>query len=97
MTIWRRVACWISKATLAQAHARSSAPTHARMHTHAPTQKHVRLIAFPRQQWFRERASVLRYTYIACLLRFKSIWGIVNFCCAKPTSEIHFRYNVHAK
>ena len=25
-------------------------------------------IADPRQQWFRERASVLRYTYIACLV-----------------------------
>ena len=23
--------------------------------------------AFPLQQWLRERASVLRYTYIACL------------------------------
>ena len=26
------------------------------------------LIDFPRQQWLRERASMLRYTYIACLL-----------------------------
>jgi hypothetical protein len=25
-------------------------------------------IAFPRQQWFRERASVIRHTYIACLV-----------------------------
>ena len=24
------------------------------------------LIAFPRQQWLRERASILCYTYIAC-------------------------------
>ena len=24
--------------------------------------------AFPRQQWLRERASVLRYMYIACLV-----------------------------
>ena len=23
-------------------------------------------IAFPRQQWLRERATFLRYTYIAC-------------------------------
>jgi hypothetical protein len=28
------------------------------------------LIAFPWQQWFRERACVLRYTYIACLVTF---------------------------
>jgi hypothetical protein len=30
--------------------------------------EYVILNAFPRQQWLRERASVLRYTYIACLL-----------------------------
>jgi hypothetical protein len=28
----------------------------------------VILIAFPLQQWLRERASVLRYTYIDCLV-----------------------------
>jgi len=26
-------------------------------------------IAFPQQQWLRERVSMLRYTYIACLVR----------------------------
>jgi len=30
--------------------------------------EYVILVAFPRQQWLRERASVLRYTYIACLV-----------------------------
>ena len=25
-------------------------------------------LAFPRQQWLRERPLVLRYTYIACLV-----------------------------
>jgi fatty acid desaturase len=29
--------------------------------------EYVILIAFPKQQWLHERASVLRYTYIACL------------------------------
>jgi len=29
---------------------------------------YVILIAFPLQQWLRERASILRYTYIACLV-----------------------------
>jgi hypothetical protein len=43
-------------------------------HMHARTRKqshkgqYVILIAFPQQQCFRERASVLRYTYIACLV-----------------------------
>jgi hypothetical protein len=35
----------------------------ASAHTH--TQKYVILIAFPWQQWFHERTSVLRHTYVA--------------------------------
>ena len=34
MTIWRNVACWISKTTRAQAHACARAPTHTRADTH---------------------------------------------------------------
>jgi len=30
--------------------------------------EYVVLTAFPQQQWLRERASVLRYTNIACLI-----------------------------
>jgi hypothetical protein len=30
--------------------------------------EYVIFIAFPRQQWLHERASILRYTYIACLV-----------------------------
>jgi len=30
--------------------------------------EYVILVAFPRQQWIRERPSVLRYTYVACVL-----------------------------
>jgi hypothetical protein len=41
---------------------------HARTRKHAHTDQYVILIAFPHQQWFRERASLLRYTYIACLV-----------------------------
>jgi hypothetical protein len=37
-------------------------------HKHAHTDQYVILIAFPQQQRFRERASMLRYTYIACLV-----------------------------
>jgi hypothetical protein len=44
------------------------ARTHARTRKHAHANQYVILIAFPQQQWFRERASVLRYTYIACLV-----------------------------
>ena len=43
MTVWRRVAFWISKATRAQAHARACAPTHVHFRTHppAPTRTHT--------------------------------------------------------
>jgi hypothetical protein len=33
--------------------------------------QHVLLTAFPLQQWLYERASLLRYTYIACLVCFQ--------------------------
>jgi hypothetical protein len=51
-------------------------PTRPSNHMHSRTRKHahadqvVIFIAFPQQQWFRERASVLRYTYIACLVHY---------------------------
>jgi hypothetical protein len=32
--------------------------------------EYIILIAFPRQQWLHKRASMLRYTYIACLVSF---------------------------
>ena len=54
MTIWRRVACWISKVT------------GARAHTHTHTQ--IYNTTLPRQQWFLDRNSTLRYAYIACLV-----------------------------
>ena len=46
--------------------------THARACTRprARTHKYVIFIAFPQQQLFRERASMLRYTYIACIVDF---------------------------
>jgi len=31
--------------------------------------EYVILITFPLQQWLRDLASMLRYTYIACLVR----------------------------
>jgi hypothetical protein len=57
--IWRRVLCWISKPR-----------THAHTHTH----KCVILIAFPWQQWFRERTSML---YVHCLSWLYSVYDRV--------------------
>ena len=45
-------ACWITEAT---------------PHTHTHTE-YLILIAFPRQQCLHERISVLRYTYVECLV-----------------------------
>jgi len=60
MTIWRmRVACWITKAT----------------HTHTPTHTHTQCVilnVFPLQQRLQERASMIRYMYIACLIHSKT-------------------------
>ena len=55
-------ACWVTKATRERTRQHASALSH--------TQKYVILVAFPRQQWFLEGASMLRYTYIACLVTY---------------------------
>ena len=66
-TVWfMRVACWINKATRARAHAHVYVPEHAC--TRAHREKSVVPIAYPRQQWVRERALILRYTFIICLV-----------------------------
>ena len=51
-----RFACWVSK------------PIRARAHTHTHTQKYVILIAVLWKLWFRKRVSMLRYTYIVCII-----------------------------
>ena len=66
-------ACWMSKSKRAKPYAH--APTQTR--THPPTRTHTQicntvLIVFPQQQWFRKRASVLRYTDTGAHLAFPS-------------------------
>jgi hypothetical protein len=46
------------------AHARCMLDTKGYTHTHS---EYVLHIAFPQQQWLNEHASVLLYTYIACV------------------------------
>jgi hypothetical protein len=36
--------------------------------------QYVILIAFPQEQWLHERAFILRYTFIACLVIKPSLW-----------------------
>jgi hypothetical protein len=54
--------------------------THGLTHEHAHTHKYAILNAFPRQQWFRERVSMLRYMYIASLFCCK-LWFFVWRAC----------------
>ena len=62
--------------TRTRIHLDARTPTNACSHPRPPslslthTHKYVILITFPRQQWFRERASLLRYTYIASVVVF---------------------------
>ena len=53
------------------------------------------LIAFPRQQWLRERASVLRHTYIICLntvaVKLVSSGMPFQYCCYLRTVTVDVR------
>ena len=59
-----RVSWWISKVTCTSLRAR------ARAWMHRSPRECVIITVFPLQQWSRERASVVRCTSIACLVRF---------------------------
>ena len=63
-------------------HTHTRARSHTQTHTH--THKYIILIAFPRQQWFRERVSLLRYIYIACLVMY-----VLGLCCGLVLHNIH--------
>ena len=60
MAIWRRVACWINKATRAQAHASARAHTHTQI---------CKTYCFSTATVVSRTRSVLRYTYIVCLVK----------------------------
>ena len=67
-----RVACWIIKATRAHTYAHAHANGHPLTYTHAwmRTRSHAPTCAYreERQEWFRKRASLLHYTYLASLV-----------------------------
>jgi hypothetical protein len=73
MTIWRLVVCWIIQATRTSTRTRLCIHIHRRARTQIP--RNILLYAIPlfsRQQWLRERASMLRYTYNACRISFSA-------------------------
>ena len=66
VTIWRiRVACWLSKATCTYAHAHARAPGYRHARTHRPVSN---TYCFSTATIIRERASFIRYAYVACLV-----------------------------
>jgi hypothetical protein len=93
VTIWlMRVACWSSKATCTYAHARAHAPGYPHARTHARTHRPVSntRIAFPRQQWCRERALMLRYEYVVCaagVTKFQTVTLRFAFLCFKCSPD----------
>jgi hypothetical protein len=67
MEIWRRVACWVSKATHAQPYARPRVPTH--IHTHPHTQ--IRNI------YCLSTATVVLWTRLS-IIRIMSLLLVLN-------------------
>ena len=78
-TVWRmRYAFWICRSARAHAHSRTHVPIRA--YTHTQAEKYLIPFAFPRQQWFLERASILCYRYIACRVLFNVIQLGMTYC-----------------
>ena len=70
VTIWRiLVACWISKAIYTDAHAHAHEPRYPHTSKHARTHKPITNTYYnSTAAMIRQRATVLCYTYIACLV-----------------------------
>ena len=94
-----RVASWNNKATLAQEHACACVPPTpphlTPTHAHAHTDQYVTLIAFQQQQWFLELASLLRYTYIACIVLYMChCYAVLSYV---PLMQVTSRTNKQTK
>jgi hypothetical protein len=68
----------------ARAYTRSRSREHARTTACIHTQIYEILFAFPRQEWLREGASVLRYTY-----KVVQIWPEQTMTCLHTNSPGH--------
>ena len=67
----------------------TSQGTHPHARTRPHTDKYVILIAFSLQQWFRERASMLRYTYIAFLLQAAEECVLFSSLLVTPREQLN--------
>ena len=61
-------------------------------HTHL---EYVIIIALPQQQWLHERASVLHYTYIACLVLYYVHSAPPTCFCHTVVAETCSRYTMY--
>jgi hypothetical protein len=62
--MWKNLVEWVKpQMTMWRMHIACWIPKATNTHTGC-----VIIIAFPHQQWLHERAALLRYTYIACLV-----------------------------
>jgi len=72
MTVWRmRIACWVTKTSVFFSVREYKCRLILRFNNNNNNKGKNTFtvqISFPRQQWLRERASVLRYTYVASLI-----------------------------
>jgi hypothetical protein len=69
---------------------RTGTRTHARTRKHAHAHQYILLTAFPQQQWFRERASLLRDTYIACPVLSNPVYVIKDLSFLSTSSRVRF-------
>jgi hypothetical protein len=59
--------------------------------------EYVIRIAYPLQQWLRESATLLRYTYIACLVLFQLRQPLYFFCNMSVFNTVHSRTDGYTK
>jgi hypothetical protein len=70
---------------------------HARCVLDTSGYKHT-LTAFPQQQWLHERASMLRYAYIACLvcsLLLRFLWQTLAKHYFERVFQSYFKLHKH--
>ena len=60
--------------------------------TNTHTEVCVILFAFPQQQWLHERATMLGYTYIACIVTLYILHDIVTLNIIFPTITLDSGY-----
>ena len=53
--------------------------------------EYVIISAFPPQQWVHERASMLRYIYIACLVKLSTRWELSKADAAASLPPVNGR------